>query len=355
MRNRAERLRLAVDVAGSDGFVGFLRAAARLVGGRRVRQVFGPEPAGRPRTRLGLGLGGDAHGVRPHIRDEADRSVRPHLDTFVELLGHRHRLLGREAELAAGVLLQRRGDERRRGIALALPARHRAHEEARAVQPGHQRPGGRLVGQRRLLAVHLAQRGGELRRLLGLQPGVERPVLDGDEGLDLALAIDDEPHRHRLHASGRQAAPDLVPQQRREAVAHQPVEHAARLLGVDLLDVDAARVLERRPHRALGDLVEGDAVDVLLRDRQLLGQVPADRLPFPVGVGGDVERVGLLGGLLEIVEHLLLGRRDHVLGLELLLGIHAELGLGQVAHVPHGGLDHILAVQVLRDRLHLGR
>ena len=282
------------------------------------------------------------------------RPVRAHLHTFVELLGDRHRLLGREAELAAGVLLQRRGDERRGGVALALAARHGAHQEARAVQPRHQRAGSRLVGQRRLFAVHLAQRGGELRGLLGLQPGVERPVLDGDEGPDLALAIDDQAHRHRLYASGRQAATDLVPQQRREAVADQTVQHAARLLGVDLLDVDAARVLERRPYGPLGDLVEGDAVDVLLRDRQLLGQMPADRLPFPVGVGGDVERVDLLGGLLEIVEHLLLGGCDHVLGLELLLGIHAELGLGQVAHVPHGGLDDVLAVQVLRDRLHLG-
>src|SRR4030095_11048449 len=110
---------------------------------------------------------------------------------------------------------------------------------------------------------------------------------------------------------------------------------------------------ERGAHGALGDLVEGDAVDVLLLERQLLSQMPADRLPFPVGVGGDVERVGLLGGLLEVVENLLLGRRDHVLGLEVLLGIHAELGLRQVAHVSHGGLDDVLAVQVLRDRLHL--
>ena len=47
--------------------------------------------------------------------------------------------------------------------------------------------------------------------------------------------------------------------------------------------------------------------------------------------------------------------RDDVLRLEVLLGVDAELRLGQVAHVPHRRLDDVLAVQILLDRLHLRR
>ena len=61
-------------------------------------------------------------------------------------------------------------------------------------------------------------------------------------------------------------------------------------------------------YRALGDLVEGDAVDILLVDVELLGQVPADRFTLAVGVRRHVESVGLQGRLLQLVEDLLLAR-----------------------------------------------
>ena len=70
--------------------------------------------------------------------------------------------------------------------------------------------------------------------------------------------------------------------------------------------------------------------------------MPADGLALAVGVGGDVEDVGLLGGLLQLVEDLLLGRRHHVLRLEVLLRVDAELGLRQIADVAHRGLDDVL-------------
>ena len=139
---------------------------------------------------------------------------------------------------------------------------------------------------------------------LGAQVGVERPVLHGLEGLDLALAVHDEPDGHRLDTTGRQPR-DLLPQEWRETVADEAVQHAARLLGVHLLEVDLAGMLERLAHRALGDLVEGHPIDLPLVHRKLLDQVPADRLALAVRVGGHVERVDLLGRLLEIVQDLL--------------------------------------------------
>ncbi len=183
---------------------------------------------------------------------------------------------------------------------------------------------------------------------------MQRPVLHRHEGGDLALALGEQAHRHRLHATGREPAADLLPQERRELVAHQPVQHAPGLLGVDLVGVDLARVQEGGLDRALRDLVEHDPVRLGLADAELLGEVPADGLPFPVRVGRDVERVHLLGRLLQLVEHLLLGRQHLVLRLEALLLVHPELGFGQIADVAHRGLDDVLRVQILLDRLDLG-
>ena len=88
----------------------------------------------------------------------------------------------------------------------------------------------------------LEQPGVELRRHRAGEPRRDVPVLLGDERVDLALAIADQLQRDRLHAAGAQAAADLVPQQRADLVADQPVEDAARLLRVDHLLVDVRRV-----------------------------------------------------------------------------------------------------------------
>ena len=68
------------------------------------------------------------------------------------------------------------------------------------------------------------------------------PVFFRDEGADLALALDHQFHRHRLHATGRQAAGDLRPEQRRNHVANHPIEEAPRLLGVDAIQIELARL-----------------------------------------------------------------------------------------------------------------
>jgi hypothetical protein len=81
---------------------------------------------------------------------------------------------------------------------------------------------------------------------------------------DLALAVADEPQRDRLHAARGEPAAHLVPEDRADLVAHQPVEDAPGLLRVDLLLVDLAGVLERVLDRALRDLVEDHAADLLL-------------------------------------------------------------------------------------------
>src|SRR5262249_57530179 len=62
-----------------------------------------------------------------------------------------------------------------------------------------------------LLPVDLGEPRGEQRRLPRLEPRLDGPVFLRHEGGDLTLALDDDAHRHRLHASSGQAPPDLPP------------------------------------------------------------------------------------------------------------------------------------------------
>ena len=287
--------------------MGFLRALLGLVGRRGVGQILPAEPARDPLPSLVLSLAGHPHGVRAHVGDEADGPLVAELDAFVELLRQHHGLASREVELAARLLLKSRGDEGGGGIAAALPARDALHLPGRPVQIRHHRERRRFGGKARLLALDLAQGGHELRRVLSLELGVERPVLRGHEGEDLALALGEKPHGHGLHATRGQAAPDLFPEEWGELVAHEPVEDTPGLLRVHLLGVDLAGMEEGRLDRALRDLVEHDPESLGLRHPQLFREMPPDGLAFAIRVRRNVQRVGLLRRLLELVEDLLLG------------------------------------------------
>ena len=172
----------------------------------------------------------------------------------------------------------------------------------------------------------------------------------GRERFDLVLAVDDHLHRHRLHAAGGEPAADLVPEQRRELVADQAVEHAPGLLGVDLVHVDLAGILDRLLDGVLGDLVEEDAADLRGVAAEEVHDVPADGLSFAIRVGGDVDGVGLLRGGLQLADDLLFAFQDLVLREEGDL-VDAELALGQIADVADRRFDDVVLADELVDRL----
>ena len=153
------------------------------------------------------------------------------------------------------------------------------------------------------------------------------PELFGNEGADLALALDDQAHRHRLHAPGGQPAGDLAPQQWRKHETHHPVEEAPRLLRLDPRHVEAARLLEGFLNGVLGDLVEHHPLVTFVIATDGLAQVPGDRLPLAVQVGGEIDGVGLAGQLGQLLDDLLLARQDLVVGLPAMLRVDA--------HAPH--------------------
>src|ERR1700747_703909 len=91
---------------------------------------------------------------------------------------------------------------------------------------------------------------------VGIECREQVPPLGGAEGDPLALALHDEARGDRLDAAGRKPAHDLLPEDRRDLVAVEPVEDAPRLLRVDEPLVDVARLSECLLDRVAGDLLE---------------------------------------------------------------------------------------------------
>ena len=248
-----------------------------------------------------------------------------------------------------------------------------------------QRRGGRLVQVDQLLVALALQRsaraevtalgdplvtdgdqpGGEQRRLglrAGVQDGVDVPVGGGPEGHPLALTVDHQPGRDRLHAARRQPRHDLLPQHRGDLVAVQAVEDPSGLLGVDQVDVEVAGVGHGLGDGLRGDLVEHHPPGRHLR-LQLLQQVPGDGLALAVLIGGQQELVGSGQGVLEGADGGALVRVDDVERLEVVVDVDARprplltLVLGrhlggagrQVADVPTAGLDDVPVAQEAGD------
>ena len=242
-------------------FLGVLGLGFVLAGERRVALAeFGRDDVADMADRFG----NDLDAVGSHVGDEADR-LAADVDAFVEALGDLHRLLGREAELARGVHLQRRGRERRIRVALRGFLFDRSDAEILPFDRRLDGAGRGLVLDVELLecrAVDGDEAGFDLLVLGRGEQGLDRPVFLRPEGLDLGLAVADEPQRHRLDAACRAGARQLAPEHGRQREADEIVERAARQIGGNQRLIDLARLFHRRKDRLLGDGVEGDALDL---------------------------------------------------------------------------------------------
>ena len=378
-----------VIAGGADRLVGLLGALG--LGGvdaGALGDVLGPVELGDLRAGRGHGLTRQDRGIGTHVGDEA---------VLVEALSHPHGLTGVHPQLAGGLLLEGGGGEGRGRTALVGLVLHAG--DARLTPADGlgdsggphlvEVDGGGLDGGRAQLAVVIeVTAGGHAPPVEGDEAGGEGGVLTGGdvhrgqdggevglhppvggraEGHALTLTLDDEAGGHRLHAPGGQTGTDLAPQDRADLVAHEAVQDAAGLLGIDEVDVQVASVAQGPGDGLAGDLGEDHAAHRHLGLENLL-KMPGDGLALAVVVGGQVELVGVLEGLLELGDRLLLVRVDHVVGREVVLDVNRELPIGTLLHgggqlgglrevpdVPHGGFDVELRTEVAGDGAHLVR
>ena len=233
----------------------------------------------------------------------------------------------------------------------ALDAVHGEGLTLHGVHHGHSLS---LVGQAHLAATVAKEAGGEGLALGGDEGSVDGPVLLGDEGADLVLSVHDDLGGHRLDTARGEAASHRLPQEGGELVAHDAVQDTAGLLGVDQIHVDGSGLLDGGLDHGLGDLVEGDALDLLHGDAQGVSQVPGDGLALAVGVGCQEDLARVLGLLLDLLDDIALTADVDVVGGEAVLNIHAEGTLGQVADVAHRGDDLIVGAEIALDGACLG-
>ena len=113
-------------------------------------------------------------------------------------------------------------------------------------------------------------------------------------------------------------------------------------------------MLDALSNDLLGDLVEGDAARLAVRQLQKLLQMPGNGLPFPVRVRGEIDGAGAFGVLFELLDQLCLVPHRNILGLKALFYINAHLAFGKVPQMPHGSRDLIAAAQVFFDGFGLG-
>ena len=347
-------LGVQTDVAGPDGLVRVLGSGLRPVmaglGGAEGLAVALRDQAARG----GDGLLRETEGVGTHIGDQTHGAVSGHVHALIELLGDGHGAARGHVELAGGLLLEGGGDEGGRGRAVLFGLLDGLHGEALTL---HVALDGLDLGlglQRALFAVAVVV-GLEGSGLVDAAQGhVQGPVFLRHEGADLLLPLHDHPRCDGLDAARRQAAADLPPEQGRELVADDAVQNPARLLGVHEVAVDLARVGDGLGDDAAGDLVEGHAAGLVVRELEQLLDVPGDRLALAVRVGCEIDGLRPVGGLLELLDEVgFLLHRD-IFRTEIMVQIHAHRALRQIAQMTHAGLDDIVRAEVFSDGFRLG-
>ena len=178
----------------------------------------------------------DARAVGAHVGDESDRSLLAQFHALIQALGQHHGPLGGVMEAKAGLLLQRAGGEGRRRFLLPLFLLHLADNVFGSFECRHDAHGIGFIVRFEFLAGPFGQlrKEGSLRdfrlgggfglavgrffllaglrfgrfphRAFGSQESRDLPVLFRLEVLDLALALDDQADRDRLHAAGAEVA-----------------------------------------------------------------------------------------------------------------------------------------------------
>ena len=347
-------LRIQLHMGGTDGLVGILGTGLGFIHMEGAVVIVLPIAAADKIGGGGHGLVGKPQGVGTHVGNQAQGTLALHVHALIELLGNHHGPLGGHAQLAGGLLLQGGGGEGRRCRALLLRFFHIGNHKGAVLHIVDDGLGLGFVFQLPLflLAVIVGHKAAGLS--LAVQGHVQGPILPGLECTDFIFPVHHHPGGHGLDTSGGKAPAHLLPKQRGELVADNPVQNPPGLLGIHQVIVDIPGVLDGLPHHPLGNFIKGDPVGLLVREIQQLLQMPGDGLPLPVRVRCQIDGLHPCGILLQFLDQLFLAPDRDVVRLKVMLQIHAHFALGQVPQMAHAGLYQIVRAQVFSNGLRLG-
>ena len=149
-------------------------------------------------SRLIHRLLGQIHRIGTHIRNQTTGISGNFKIALVKLLCNPHRLRHRKTQLARRLLLQRRCRKRRHGPSHALALGHLCHDKLPLQRTRFNSSGLGFILNRRFFAIQPRQ----FSLKFGiLKIGFNFPIFLWLKRPNLPLAIDNNPHRHTLHAS----------------------------------------------------------------------------------------------------------------------------------------------------------
>ena len=153
---------------------------------------------------------------------------------------------------------------------------------------------------------------------------------------DFAFAFTDHAQCDRLHTAGAGAFFHLRPEQRTDHITDQPVKHPARLLRINQIHIDFGGILERLFDGALGNFVKGHPLEFAFkRPFEQFLQMPGNGFSFTVRVGGQINAVRLFRGGFDLFHHFRAARILHIHRRKMILDIHPDGPLRQIAHMSH--------------------
>ena len=201
--------------------------------------------------------------VGSHIGNQTDRSHSFDFYTFVEFLRSLHGAAGLKTQAAGSLLLQRRGDKRRRRRFAARSLFEFGNFIVRSFQFCEDTV--RLLFIFNLdLSIFIAVecRRESLTGTFGNHLCINGPILFGNKFADLLLAVHHQPDRYGLYAPPREAPTNLLGKKWAEFIAYKPVQNAPRLLCIDQIHIDAAGMLHPIGDTRLCNLIECHTVFV---------------------------------------------------------------------------------------------
>ncbi len=118
-------------------------------------------------------------------------------------------------------------------------------------------------------------------------------------------------------------------------------------------------MLERVLHRALGDFVEDDALDVDAFQRVALLQnllhMPGDRFAFAIGIGGEIKMLGAFDGFDDVLQPLVRLAIHFPRNGKIFIGPNRTFFRRQIAHMAVAGQHGVAFAQIFVDCFRLRR